>query len=286
MKTEKPIQELLGFGILNIDKPAGMTSFDVVDSVRKILGLKKCGHFGTLDPNVTGVLPICLENACKIQEYFMHHEKTYIGTMQLHKPTTREKLENEMKKFIGKINQLPPRKSRVKRQVRQREIIEFKIVKFNEKERTAEFIAEVEAGTYIRKLIDDLGKSIGGAQMIELRRTKAGIFSDKDKEFVSLADFKKAVEEYKHGNEEKLKVLIIPAEIISKILPVVEVNEEALKKLRNGSPIFEEMLENKENKLPEDIFAVFLKNRLIEIAKKVEEPENPNILARPRVVLI
>ena len=285
LKNEKPIQELLNFGIANIDKPTGMTSFDVVNAVRKALELKKCGHFGTLDPNVTGVLPIALGNACKIQEYFMHHEKTYIGTMQLHKPTTKEKLESEMKKFIGKINQLPPRKSRVKRQIRQREIIEFKILNFNETAKIAEFMAEVEAGTYIRKLIDDLGKGINGAQMIGLRRIKAGIFSEKDKEFVSLADFEKAVEEYKKGNEKRLKELIIPAEIITKILPVIEINEEAVRKLKNGSPIFEEMLENKEKKIPENSFAVFFKDKLVEIAKKTEEKENPNILARPEVVL-
>jgi len=285
LKKEKPLDELVNFGIVNIDKPAGMTSFDVVNVVRKILSLKKCGHFGTLDPNVTGVLPIALGNACKVQEYFMHHEKTYIGTMQLHQKITKEKLESEMKKFIGKINQLPPRISRVKRQVRQREIIEFKILDFNETAKTAEFIAEVEAGTYIRKLIDDMGKSIGGAQMIGLRRIKAGIFSEKDKEFVSLADFEKAAEEYKKGNLEKLKELIIPAETVDRILPVIEVNEEALKKLKNGSPIFAEMLINKETKIPENSFAIFLGYRLLEIAKKVEEKENPNILARPKVVL-
>jgi len=286
LKKEKPIQELINFGIVNIDKPAGMTSFDVVNAVRKTLGLKKCGHFGTLDPNVTGVLPIALENACKVQEYFMHHEKTYIGTMQLHKPTTKEKLESEMKKFIGKINQLPPRISRVKRQIRQREILKFEILKFDEKKKTAEFMAEVEAGTYIRKLIDDMGKGISGAQMISLRRIKAGIFSEKDKEFVSLADFEKAVEEYQKGNEKKVKELITPAEIIIKILPIVEVNEEAIKKLKNGSPIFAEMLEEKETKIPENNFAVFFKERFVEIAKKVKEAENPNILARPLVVLI
>jgi len=285
LKKEKSLNELLNFGIVNIDKPTGMTSFDVVNAIRKSLGLKKCGHFGTLDPNVTGVLPIALGNACKIQEYFMHHEKTYIGTMQLHQQTTREKLESEMKKFIGKINQLPPRISRVKRQIRQREIIEFKILSFNEKAKTAEFIAEVEAGTYIRKLIDDMGKGISGAQMISLRRTRAGIFADKDKEFVSLTDFEKVVEEYKKGDETRLRELITPAEIVIRILPVIEVNEEALKKLKNGSPIFEEMLENKETKIPENSFAVFYNKKLIEIAKKVKEPENPNILARPEVVL-
>jgi len=285
IKKEKALDELVNFGIVNIDKPSGMTSFDVVNAVRKVLNLKKCGHFGTLDPNVTGVLPIALGNACKIQEYFMHHEKTYIGTMQLHKPTTKQELESEMKKFLGKINQLPPRISRVKRQIRQREIIEFKILKFDEKKKTADFIAEVEAGTYIRKLIDDLGKEIGGAQMVGLRRIKAGIFSEKDKEFISLIDFEKVVGEYKKGHEERLKELIIPVEIITKILPIIEVNEESLKKLKNGSPIFSEMLKNEQKEIPKIPFAVIYKEKLIEIAKKVEEKENPNILARPEVVL-
>ena len=85
IKKERPIAELINFGILNIDKPAGCTSFDVVNKIRRLFNLKKCGHFGTLDPNVNGVLPVCLGNACKIQDLFMHHDKTYIGKMLIHK---------------------------------------------------------------------------------------------------------------------------------------------------------------------------------------------------------
>ena len=68
MEKEKPITELINFGVLNIDKPAGCTSFDVVNHIRKTLGLDKAGHLGTLDPQVTGVLPIVLGKACKIQK--------------------------------------------------------------------------------------------------------------------------------------------------------------------------------------------------------------------------
>jgi H/ACA ribonucleoprotein complex subunit 4 len=106
---------------------------------------------------VTGVLPICLGDACRMQEYFMHRDKTYIGVMKLHQEITKKKLEEEMKKFLGVINQLPPRISRVKRVLRQREVMEFKILSFNKEKREAEFISKVQAGTYIRKLIDDLG---------------------------------------------------------------------------------------------------------------------------------
>ena len=122
---EKPIEELIKFGVLNIDKPSNCTSFDVVNLVRRSLGLDKAGHLGTLDPQVTGVLPIVLGKACKIQEYFMHRDKTYIGVMKLHKEITRKQLEEEMEKFLGVINQLPPRISRVKRVVRKRKIVEF-----------------------------------------------------------------------------------------------------------------------------------------------------------------
>jgi H/ACA ribonucleoprotein complex subunit 4 len=293
IKKEKPIQELIKFSILNIDKPAEWTSFDVVNHIRKVLGLKKAGHFGTLDPLVTGVLPICLENACKIQDYFMHRDKTYIGTMKLHKDITLKKLKEEMKPFLGKINQLPPRKSRVKRVLREREIMKFEITKFNEKEREAEFITEVEAGTYIRKLISDLGEKIGGAHMQGLRRTKAGIFSEKDSEFVSIEEFDKVVEEYKNGKkeaEEKLRKLLVPAEIIVNLLPVIAIDKKWLAKLKNGSPIFDEMLDNlnEEKKIidSKEPFAIVVENQLIEIAKFSDRFEQKSILAKPEAVLI
>lgn len=289
LKQSKSMKELISFGILNIDKPAGCTSFDVVNHVRKKLGLSKAGHFGTLDPQVTGVLPICLEKACKIQGYFMQKEKVYTGKMKLHKPLEKEKLESEMKNFLGIINQLPPRKSRVKRQVREREIIEFKLLELDKEKREANFIARVQAGTYIRKLVADLGENIGGAHMIELRRNKAGLFSDKDSEFISLEDFDRAVSEFENGNEKELRKLIIPAEIIIKSIEVVEVNQEAVSKLRNGSPIFEEMLINSKESIKiidkKEIFAVVCKDSLIEIAKKDDNFIFPNVLAKPECVL-
>ncbi len=290
LKQSKSTKELISFGILNIDKPAGCTSFDVVNHVRKKLGLSKAGHFGTLDPQVTGVLPICLEKACKIQGYFMQKEKVYTGKMKLHKPIEKEKLEIEMNNFLGIINQLPPRKSRVKRQVREREIIEFKLIELNSETREAGFIARVQAGTYIRKLVADLGENIGGAHMIELRRNQAGLFSDKDAEFISLEEFDKVIEGYEKGSEKELRKLIIPAEIITKSIELVEVNQEAVAKLKNGSPIFEEMLINPEEAIKiidkKVAFAVVCKDNLIEIAKKDDNFKFPNVLAKAECVLV
>ncbi len=277
IKNKKSVKELLEFSIVNIDKPSGPTSFQVDEKVKKWLGLRKTSHFGTLDPKVTGVLPIALNRACKLSSYFMHKDKSYVGIMHLHSDVKEDKLKEEMKKFIGKIKQLPPKKSRVKRQEREREVKKFEILEKNEREIL--FLAEVEAGTYIRKLIHDLGREIGGAHMTELRRTKAGIFSEQDKEFINLYEFKKAVDEFKKGKEEKLREILIPAEIIYKILPIVQVKEEAIKQLLTGKPLMKYDLKEK---LPDsEKFAVFLKDIFIEVARKVDEKD---IIARPEFV--
>ena len=129
LKKKKSLKELLEFGIINIDKPSGPTSFDISDLIRKKLNLRKTGHFGTLDPKVTGVLPIALNNACKLTGYFLGEDKEYIGVMRIHKNISVKEIEKAIKeKFTGKIMQLPPVKSRVKRQERQREIKSFKIL--------------------------------------------------------------------------------------------------------------------------------------------------------------
>ncbi len=154
IKREKSIQELLEFGIINVDKPAGCTSFDVVDRIRKVLGLRKAAHFGTLDPMVTGVLPIALNRACKLTGFFIGHDKEYVGEMRIHEDIDLDKIKEMIKKkFVGKIIQLPPVKSRVKRQEREREVMKFDLLE--KKEKIITFHAEVQGGTYIRKLIHD-----------------------------------------------------------------------------------------------------------------------------------
>jgi len=278
IKESKTIKELLEFSILNIDKPSGPTSFQVDDYIKKSLDLKKSSHFGTLDPKVTGVLPVALGRACKLSEYFMHKDKTYAGIMRLHKEIEKKELEKEMQKFIGKIMQKPPIKSRVKREEREREIKKFEILEKHEKE--VLFLAEVEAGTYIRKLCSDLGEKIGGAHMAELRRTKAGIFSEEDENFVNLYDFKEAVEEYKKGKEEKLREMLIPAEIIVKILPVVQVKSKSVRQLLTGKPL---MKKDIIEELPtSERFVVFCGERFIEVVRKSQEGD---IIARPEFVM-
>ena len=120
-------------GLLIINKPKGFTSHDVVNVVRKKFNIKKVGHTGTLDPNATGVLPILIGKATKISKYLVEHEKTYVTTISLGKKTdtgdsegriieednsfeniSKKKIENVLKSFIGKQNQIPPIYSAIK----------------------------------------------------------------------------------------------------------------------------------------------------------------------------
>lgn len=281
IKENKTIPELLEFSIINIDKPTGPTSFSVSHFVKRTLNLRKTSHLGTLDPMVTGVLPVALNRACRLNDYLMHRDKTYVGIMRLHEDIDDKILNKEIKSFIGKIMQLPPVRSRVKRALREREIKQFEILERDGKD--VLFLSVVQAGTYIRKLIHDLGEKIGGAHMLELRRTKAGIFDEK--ESVNLYDFESAVEEFKKGNEKPLRKILIPGEIVSQVLPVVFIRKDVVKKCFTGSPIFRSFITNPEiiEKLSKDEkIAVFSDEKFIGCYRFINSED---IVARAEFVL-
>jgi len=234
----KPIKELLNFSLINIDKPAGPTSFSVSEFVCRRLGLSKTSHMGTLDPKVTGVLPITLGRACKLASYFIRHDKCYVGILHTHKEmkiSDLQKLVDE--NFIGKIKQTPPNRSAVKREEREREIYSFQFLESSESKRDFLFSCSVEGGTYIRKICSDLGEKIGGAHMGELRRTEAGIFSEDS--LVSLYEFETAVSKFESGNEDELRAMLVPAEVaVKRVMKSVYVDKRALKALHTGKPLF------------------------------------------------
>jgi H/ACA ribonucleoprotein complex subunit 4 len=128
LKQTRSIDELLRFGIVNLDKPSGPTSFDAADAVRRLLGAQKTGHFGTLDPLATGVLPVALNRATRLAPWFMKKDKTYLATMRLHRDVAPEVLRERMSEFVGEIKQLPPVRSRVKRQERRRRVNRFEAI--------------------------------------------------------------------------------------------------------------------------------------------------------------
>ncbi len=282
LKSQKTIQELLNFGIINIDKPSGPTSFDISDFVRKTLdgiGVKKTSHFGTLDPKVTGVLPIALNRACKLTGFFLGEDKEYVGIMRIHSDIPAEEIRKVIKeKFLGNIKQTPPKKSRVKRVEREREIKRFDILEKNGQDIL--FLAEVQGGTYIRKLISDLGDYLGiGAHMLELRRIRAGIF--REEKSINLYEFEKIIEEYRKGNETRLREIIIPGEIVSEVYPVVQIKGEDLRHILTGKPIHKKDLVKDEKFEKGQIICIFFKERFIGMYKVFNDKD---IFAMPEFV--
>ena len=264
IKRNKTTKELLEFGIINLDKSSGPTSFNISDFVRKKLNLRKTSHFGTLDPQVTGVLPIALNRACKLTGYFLGEDKEYVGIMRIHEEKTLEELKKLIdEKFMGKINQLPPLKSRVKRELREREIKKFDLLEKDGMDIL--FRVECQGGTYIRKLIDDLGKEVGGAHMLELRRVRAGIFRENSQTYpsVKLYDFEKAVQQYQEGNDLALREMIIPAEIISEVYPPMEIKPDNLKQILTGKPVYKKDLKADDGWKKESMISVFCEDKFI-----------------------
>jgi H/ACA ribonucleoprotein complex subunit 4 len=276
----KDIKELLNFGLINFDKPAGPTSYSVSEFVKRQLGLKKTSHMGTLDPKVTGVLPITLGRACKLAGYFIRHDKTYVGVLETHKECRLEDLQKLIDdNFTGKIKQTPPHRSAVKVAERERTVYFWKLLEASEDGRYFLFETKCEGGTYIRKLCSDLGEMIGGAHMGELRRTEAGIFGEKD--VVKLDDFEVAVMEWKNGDDAKLREMVVPAEVaIREVLPCVDVDKSAVKSLYIGRPLFANNVKKVRGlelgvgggELKEgDFFAAFVKDVFIGIYRRTSE---------------
>ena len=265
------MKDLLNFSLINIDKSAGPTSYSVSEFVQRQLGLSKTSHMGTLDPKVSGVLPVTLGRACKLANYFIKHDKSYVGILETHKEQDIKKLQALIDdNFVGKIKQTPPHRSAVKVQEREREVYSWNLIEAGEDGRSFLFECRVEGGTYIRKLCSDLGDMIGGAHMGELRRTDAGIFDEST--LVNLFDFKSAVDKYKNGDEAALKGMLIPAEdAIKKVLPVVEVDKSAIKALHIGKPLLQSNVVDKPKLVPGDYFAAFCKDRFVGVYKKTDE---------------
>jgi H/ACA ribonucleoprotein complex subunit 4 len=288
IKESKSTKELLEFSIINIDKPSGPTSFQVSEFVKKRLNATKTSHLGTLDPKVTGVLPVSINRACKLAGYFLGEDKTYVGVMRMHKEIDLEKIQEVIdKKFIGEITQMPPVKSAVKRELRKRTVYDFKVLEKDNLDIL--FTAKVEGGTYIRTLCVDLGKELEvEAHMLELRRIQAGPFEEHNKNYpiVSMYEFEKALEEYNSGNDLELRKMLIPGEIIIERFPSIEIKEEIKDRILHGSPIHNDEVTKKEYLDYEEgqKLIAFSKNQFIGIfivSREKNEFAKPDFVMQP-----
>jgi len=185
---------------------------------------------------VTGVLPVALENATKLMPALAHLEKEYVGVMHLHKDVDEDLLKKVIaEKFVGKIMQIPPVRSAVSRRPRIREIKFFDVLEKDGKD--VLFHVACEAGTYIRKLIHDIGQALGvGAHMTELRRIRAGCFKEEDSH--PLVEIRDAYEFWKEGDEKMLRKILIPVEYAIPHVKKVFVKDTAVDSICHGAPVF------------------------------------------------
>jgi tRNA pseudouridine55 synthase len=254
-------------GIINVLKPPGMTSHDVVSYLRKVLNMKKIGHTGTLDPEAAGVLPVCVGKATKAVQYLTDKQKSYRANIKFGTVTDtydsygqvikenesaavdRKALEDTLKSFTGTISQKPPVYSAVKIKGRKlyQYALEGKEVQIAERTveiyelKLVEMISENEAiidvlcskGTYIRSLCYDIGEALGcGAHMSQLIRLGSSPFSIEDSH--TLEEIKAAAE------ENRISDILISVEILFKHYNSITIKASALKSVTNGNPLFEQ----------------------------------------------
>jgi H/ACA ribonucleoprotein complex subunit 4 len=225
--------ELIQSGIVIIDKPDGPSSHQVSAYVKQILKLDAAGHSGTLDPAVTGVLPVALGSGTRIVQSLLTAGKEYVCLMHLHKEVPEEKLRQVIQdQFVGKIKQLPPIKSAVKRQWRFRKVYYIDILDIQGQD--VLFVVGCQAGTYIRKLCHDIGTALGvGAHMAQLRRSKAAGFTESH--IATLQDLIDGLHYYKEErNEKPLRNILLPIESGVNHIPKIWVHDSAVDALCNG----------------------------------------------------
>ncbi len=270
------------FGFINIYKPKGITSHDVISVLRRITKIKQIGHTGTLDPFAEGVLPVCIGKATRLIE-FLNDDKAYIGTVQLGKSTTTydiegeevnrsdkavniDQIKKELENFKGDIEQLPPVYSAIKvkgkklyEYARKGETVEIaprrvsinklEVLNYDPEKRTLELYIDCSKGTYIRSIANDLGEKLGTyGHLSKLVRVKAGDFIIDDavrlENLNSIDDVKKNL----INTLEKLKY------------PMAELNEKEKNKVSHGMDIYK-------NTPNEGVVILVYNNELAAVAK-------------------
>jgi tRNA pseudouridine55 synthase len=250
-------------GILNIYKPAGQTSYSVVALVKSLSGERRVGHAGTLDPDASGVLPVCLGQATRIVEFLVNTTKTYRAEIELGVSTDTfdasgrvihradpssiniDILQSTLSSFHGSIRQTPPMFSALKhrgqplyrlaragvsveRRSRLVTIYRLELVSWQPPLVTLEI--ECSKGTYIRSLAHDLGQALGcGAYLKSLVRTRCGIFDIKDA--VSLEKLQEAF------HQDDYKRFLYPVDSVLQDFPALVLDDNAVTAMKNGQPI-------------------------------------------------
>ncbi len=233
--SERKIPDYLKYGFIALDKPQGPTSHEVVAWVRKIMGIEKAGHSGTLDPMVSGVLPIGLESATKALSVLLLGPKEYVTVARIHDSVPHKEIEETISKFTGLIFQKPPQKSSVRRMTRTRTI--YKLDVLEQKGNLLVMRVLCEAGTYIRKLVYDMGEILKvGATMVELRRTRVCQITEDS--LFNLHELNEAFAVYKEsGNDASLRRVVVPIEDAVIFLKKISITDSAVDSICHGAQL-------------------------------------------------
>jgi len=231
----RPIGQHLLMGVVNLNKPSGPTSHEVTAWVKAILGLQRAGHSGSLDPGVTGLLPIMLGKATKTVSALRLSGKEYVCLMRLHDVIPERNIRKVCSEFTGSIYQMPPVISAVKRSIRIRHIYYLDVLEIDGP--MVLMRVGCEAGTYIRKLCHDLGLALGcGAHMQQLIRTRTGPF--KEDTAVTMQELKDAFVFWEEeGREDELRRVVRPMEEGLSHLPRIIVRDSAVDALCHGASL-------------------------------------------------
>ena len=249
--------ELLAFGVVNLDKPAGPSAHQVAGWVRDLTDdaiadlavpaehdeasttltpptIDRAAHAGTLDPKVTGCLPMLLGDATRMAQVFLAGRKEYVAALELHAPRPAD-FAAVLSRFEGPLYQKPPKKSAVRRTLRVREIYGLELL--DHTDRQALLRIACESGTYVRKLCHDLGLALGtGAHMGHLRRTATDPFDDRS--LVDLHELTDALVAAREGDTEWLREVVQPAERALEHLPSVVIAPSAAEQVATGAPVY------------------------------------------------
>ena len=243
---ERSVPELLRFGVVNVDKPAGPSSHQLSAWVRDAINdtltavdpdgpqIDGVAHAGTLDPKVTGCLPTLTGDATRAAQVFLAGSKEYVSVLELHGSAPAD-IREVIAEFEAEVYQKPPRKSAVTRRLRTRTIYDLDVLAADDRQLLLRI--RCESGTYVRKLCHDIGLAAGvGAHMGHLRRTATDPFDDTD--LHTLQDLFDALAWAEGGDEELLRDVVRPAEAALVHLPSVTIAPSAARNVATGAPVY------------------------------------------------
>ena len=233
----RDISELFQSGVILVNKPRGPTSHQLASWARNLLGIKKLGHGGTLDPFATGVLTLLCGRATRLTDIVLAGGKKYVGVMRFSKQVDEDKVITSLSSLVGRSYNVPPKESAVKVRVRSRIFNSIQLLDFDLESRIIVVEIDCEAGTYIRTMSRDLGLMVGSnCELIELHRTKSGTFDSSMA--CTMQQLTDALHVYReHGDERGLRRIICPIERLLTHLPRVVIKDGAAAALSHGATL-------------------------------------------------